>query len=97
MFVSLWVGFWHVGRVFHGPLLFFRSWAELAAVMERTSNNAAQRYPHYHLPLSGSMLADASLDLLWLPRQPNHFEVAARFSSRQKPHRGQAHCTTSAE
>jgi len=39
------VGFGMAGRVFHGPLISSVEGLELAAVVERSSDNAAQRYP----------------------------------------------------
>ena len=39
------VGFGMAGRVFHGPLLSSVEGLELAAVMERSTNKAAERYP----------------------------------------------------
>jgi predicted dehydrogenase len=75
------VGFGMVGRVFHGPLLSSVDGLELAAVMERTSDNAAQRYPGITTYRSlEAMLADASLDLFVVatPSQ-SHFEVASQI------------------
>ena len=39
------VGFGMAGRVFHGPLLSSVEGLELAAVTERSTNKAAERYP----------------------------------------------------
>ena len=39
------VGFGMAGRVFHAPLISSVEGLELAAVVERTANNAADRYP----------------------------------------------------
>jgi len=39
------VGFGMAGRVFHAPLLSSVEGLELAAVMERSTNKAAERYP----------------------------------------------------
>jgi predicted dehydrogenase len=94
------VGFGMVGRVFHGPLLSSVDGLELAAVMERTSDKAAQRYPHITTYRSlEAMLADASLGLFVVatPSQ-SHFEVASQILKAgrnlivDKPV-----CTTSAE
>ena len=94
------VGFGMVARVFHGPLISSVEGLELAAVMERTSDNAAQRYPGIVTYRSlDAMLADASLDLFVVatPSQ-SHFEVASQILKAgknvivDKPM-----CTTSAE
>jgi len=39
------VGLGMAGRVFHAPLISSVEGLELAAVVERTTDNAAQRYP----------------------------------------------------
>jgi predicted dehydrogenase len=70
-----------VGRVFHAPLISSVDGLELAAVMERTSDNAAQRYPGITTYRSlEAMLADASLDLFVVvtPSQ-SHFDVASKI------------------
>jgi predicted dehydrogenase len=70
-----------VARVFHGPLISSVDGLELAAVMERTSNNAAQRYPGIITYRSlDAMLADSSLGLFVVatPSQ-SHFEVASQI------------------
>jgi predicted dehydrogenase len=94
------IGFGMVGRVFHGPLISSVDGLELAAVMERTSSNAAQRYPGIITYRSlDAMLADSSLGLFVVatPSQ-SHFEVASRILKAgknlivDKPM-----CTTSAE
>jgi scyllo-inositol 2-dehydrogenase (NADP+) len=94
------VGFGMVGRVFHGPLISSVDGLELAAVMERTSDNAAQRYPGIITYRSlDAMLADDSLGLFVVatPSQ-SHFEVASQILKAgknlivDKPM-----CTTSAE
>jgi predicted dehydrogenase len=75
------VGFGMAGRVFHGPLISSIDGLELAAVMERSSNNAAQRYPGILTYRSlDAMLADASLGLFVVatPTQ-SHFEVASQI------------------
>jgi scyllo-inositol 2-dehydrogenase (NADP+) len=75
------VGFGMVGRVFHAPLISSVEGLELAAVMERTSDNAAQRYPGITTYRSlEAMLADASLDLFVVatPSQ-SHSEVASQI------------------
>lgn len=94
------VGFGMVARVFHGPLISSVNGLELAAVMERTSNKAAERYPGITTYRNlEDMLADASLGLFVVatPSQ-SHFEVASQILRAgknvivDKPM-----CTTSAE
>jgi predicted dehydrogenase len=89
-----------VGRVFHAPLISSVEGLKLAAVLERTSDNAAQRYPRILTYRSlEAMLADASLDLFVVatPSQ-SHFEGASHILRAgknvivDKPM-----CTTSAE
>ncbi|MGA3263388.1 MAG: Gfo/Idh/MocA family oxidoreductase [Terracidiphilus sp.] len=59
------VGFGLGGRVFHAPLLSSVEGLELAAVVERTSNHAAERYPGITTYRSlDAMLADRTLDLI---------------------------------
>jgi predicted dehydrogenase len=70
-----------VGRVFHAPLISSVDGLELAAVLERTSNKAAERYPRILTYRSlEAMLADVSLDLFVVatPSQ-SHFEVASQI------------------
>jgi predicted dehydrogenase len=72
------VGFGMAVRVFHAPLISSVSGLELAAVVERNSDLAAQRYPGIvtHRSLD-SLLADASITLV-VAATPNatHFDVA---------------------
>ena len=72
------VGFGLGGRVFHAPLLSSVEGLELAAVVERSSDNAALRYPGITTYRSlDAMLADASLDLIVVTTPSGtHFEVA---------------------
>lgn len=75
------VGFGMVGRVFHGPLISSVDGLELAAVMERSSDKAAQRYPGITTYRSlEALLADTSLDLFVVatPSQ-SHFEVTSQI------------------
>jgi predicted dehydrogenase len=69
------------GRVFHAPLISSVAGLELAAVLERHSDNAVQRYPGIttYRPLE-EMLGDASLSL-FVVATPNgtHFEVARQI------------------
>jgi len=72
------IGFGLGGRVFHAPLLSSVEGIELAAIVERTSNNAAERYPGITTYRTlDAMLADASLSLI-VVTTPNdsHFEFA---------------------
>jgi predicted dehydrogenase len=72
------VGFGMAGRVFHGPLLSSVDGVELAAVVERHTNNAEQRYPGIttHRSLA-EMLANSTLDLFVVATPSGtHFEVA---------------------
>jgi len=75
------VGFGMAGRVFHGPLISSVPGLELAAVVERNTNNAAQRYPGITTYRSlDAMLADASLDLFVLATPSGtHFPVARQI------------------
>lgn len=72
------VGFGMAGRVFHGPLLSSVYGIELAAVMERSTDRAAERYPGVKVYRSvGEMLSDESLDLFVVATpSATHFEVA---------------------
>lgn len=59
------VGFGLGGKVFHAPLLSSVDGIELAAVVERSSNKAQERYPNITTYRSlDAMLADPSLDLI---------------------------------
>lgn len=72
------VGFGMAGRVFHAPLLSSVEGLELAAVLERTSNKASERYPGIKVYRTlDAMLADASLGLI-VVASPNgtHFALA---------------------
>jgi scyllo-inositol 2-dehydrogenase (NADP+) len=80
------VGFGMAGRVFHAPLLSSVEGLELAAVMERSSNKAAERYPGITVYRSlEEMLADASLGL-FVVATPNgtHYEIAKQILSAGK-------------
>ncbi|HUX28626.1 MAG TPA: Gfo/Idh/MocA family oxidoreductase [Terracidiphilus sp.] len=75
------VGFGMSGRVFHGPLLSSVDGLELAAVMERSTNKAAERYPDVvtHRSLE-AMLADSSLGLFVVATPSGtHFQVARQI------------------
>jgi predicted dehydrogenase len=75
------VGFGMGGRVFHAPLLSSVEGLELAAVVERSSDNAAQRYPGIKTYRSlDAMLKDASLGLFVVTTPSGtHFEVARQI------------------
>lgn len=75
------VGFGMAGRVFHGPLLNSVEGIELAAVMERNSNRAAERYPSITTYRSlEEMLGDDSLDLFVVATpSATHFDVARQI------------------
>ena len=77
------IGFGLAGRVFHAPLISSVEGLELAAVLERATSKAAERYPGIVTFRSlDEMLADASLDL-FVVATPNasHFELASRILS----------------
>jgi predicted dehydrogenase len=66
------------GRVFHAPLLSSVAGLELAAIVERTTNHAAERYPGIVTYRTvDAMLADSSLSLI-VVTTPNdsHFQCA---------------------
>jgi predicted dehydrogenase len=72
------VGFGMAGRVFHAPLISSVEGLELAAVVERNSNKAAERYPGILTYRSlDELLADSSIDLV-VVATPNstHYQVA---------------------
>jgi len=75
------VGFGMAGRVFHGPLVSSVDGLELAAVMERTTNKAAERYPGIVTYRSlEAMLADESLGLFVVATPSGtHFEIARQI------------------
>jgi len=75
------VGFGMAGRVFHAPLISSVDGLELAAVVERNSNHAAERYPGLttHRSLE-AMLEDSSLRLFVVATPSgSHFEVARKI------------------
>ena len=72
------VGFGMAGRVFHAPLISSVEGLELAAVVERSANKAAERYPGITTYRSvEELLADASIKLV-VVATPNssHFPIA---------------------
>jgi scyllo-inositol 2-dehydrogenase (NADP+) len=77
------IGFGMGSRVFHAPLVSSVEGLELAAVMERASDKAAQRYPGIKVYRSlEEMLADSLLDL-FVVATPNgtHFALAKEILS----------------
>jgi predicted dehydrogenase len=75
------VGFGMVGRVFHAPLISSVEGLELAAVVERHSDFAAERYPSITTYRSlEAILQDASLDLLVVATPTgSHFQIARQI------------------
>jgi predicted dehydrogenase len=75
------VGFGMAGRVFHAPLLSSVEGLELAAVVERHSDEAAERYPGITTYRSLEvMLADSSLDLFVVATPSGtHFQIARQI------------------
>jgi len=75
------IGFGFGGGVFHAPLISSVEGLQLAAVVERHSDNAAQRYPGITTYRSlDEMLADTTLGL-FVVATPNgtHYEVARQI------------------
>src|SRR5580692_4801323 len=74
------VGFGMASRVFHAPLISSVSGLELAAVVERHTNQAAERYPGITTYRTlEAMLADKSLGLVVVATPSgSHFEIARR-------------------
>ena len=75
------VGFGMGGRVFHAPLVSSVEGLELAAVVERNSDNAAQRYPGITTYRSlDAMLQDTSLGLFVVTTPSGtHFDIARKI------------------
>jgi predicted dehydrogenase len=75
------IGFGLGGRVFHAPLISSVEGLELAAVLERTTNKAAERYPGITTYRTiEEMLADSSLGL-FVVTTPNatHYPLAKQI------------------
>ncbi|HET6207843.1 MAG TPA: Gfo/Idh/MocA family oxidoreductase [Terracidiphilus sp.] len=72
------VGFGMAGRVFHAPLISSVDGLELAAVVERHSDHATQRYPGLTTYRTlDDLLRDASIDLVVVATPSGtHFDVA---------------------
>jgi predicted dehydrogenase len=75
------VGFGMSGRVFHGPLISSVEGLELAAVVERSTDRAAERYPGITTYRSlEAMLADTSLGLFVVATPSgSHFQIARQI------------------
>jgi predicted dehydrogenase len=75
------VGYGMGGRVFHGPLVSSVEGMELAAVLERSTDRAAERYPGIKTCRSlEDMLADPSLGLFVVTTPSGtHFPIARRI------------------
>jgi len=75
------IGFGLAGRVFHAPLVSSVEGLELAAVVERSTDHAAERYPGITIYRSvEELLADASIKLV-VVATPNasHFAIAMQI------------------
>ncbi len=72
------VGFGLAGRVFHAPLISSVEGLELAAVVERSSDHAAERYPGITTYRTvEELVADPSIKLVVVATPNNtHFDVA---------------------
>jgi predicted dehydrogenase len=75
------VGFGYGGRVFHSPLISSVDGFELAAVLERSSSVAAERYPGITTYRSlEAMLDDASLELFVVTTPSGtHYQIARQI------------------
>ena len=75
------VGFGMGGRVFHAPLISSVEGLQLAAVVERNSDSAAERYPGIQTYRSlDAMLGDPSLDLFVVTTPSGtHFQLARQI------------------
>jgi scyllo-inositol 2-dehydrogenase (NADP+) len=80
------VGFGMAGRVFHAPLISSLDGLELAAIVERHGDLAAQRYPDVKTCRTlEELLADASIDpVVVATPSGTHFEVAKQVLSAEK-------------
>jgi len=74
------VGFGLGGRVFHAPLVASVEGLELAAIVERSGDKAAQRYPGVTIYRSlEDLLEDETIDLVVITTPSgNHFEAARK-------------------
>ena len=80
------IGFGMAGRVFHAPLISSVDGLELAAVVERHGDQAAQRYPGVKIYRSlEELLADSSIDLVVVATPSGtHFQVAKQALAARK-------------
>jgi len=80
-------GFGMGGRVFHGPLVSSVEGLEFAAVLERSTNKAATRYPGVKTYRTlDEMLADSSLGLFVVTTPSGtHFDVARKILEAGRP------------
>ncbi len=74
------VGFGHGGTIFHAPFLQAVDGLELAAILQRHGDTAAQAYPNAAIARSmEDLLALPELDLIVISTPPStHFELAAQ-------------------
>jgi scyllo-inositol 2-dehydrogenase (NADP+) len=81
------VGFGMGGRVFHGPLVSSVDGLQFAAVLERSTDHAAGRYPDVKTCRSlDEMLADSSIGLFVVTTPSgSHFEVARQILEAGRP------------
>jgi predicted dehydrogenase len=81
------LGFGLAGRVFHAPLISSVDGLELAAVVERQSNHAAERYPGITTYRSlEELLANPAIDLVVIATPSGtHFDFARQVLEAGKP------------
>ncbi len=81
------IGFGLAGRVFHAPLVSSVEGLELAAIVERTSNHAAERYPGIRTCRSvEELLHDQSIGLVVVATPSGtHFETAQMVLEAGRP------------
>ncbi len=74
------IGYGLAGRIFHTAVIEATPGLELAAVVQRTGDDAAKTYPHIQLYRSvEELLADSSVRLIVVATpSPTHFEIAER-------------------
>ena len=74
------VGFGHGGTIFHAPFLDAIDGLELAAILQRHSDSAAQAYPSATIARSmEELLALPDIDLIVISTPPStHFELAVQ-------------------
>lgn len=81
------IGFGLAGRVFHAPLVSSVEGLELAAIVERSTNHAAERYPGVTIYRTvEDLLRDTSIDLVVVASPSGtHYEVARQCLEAGKP------------